>query len=107
MFGVMGQQGINVNLTTNCITIGGTEIQLQPLEAELAYVLANAMPNGARHDSIISAVWGTEEKTNPGAHVKVLASKLRRKLTPHGVYINNVHSVGYRMVHAEAVRRAA
>lgn len=104
MHGAMHDQSISVDLTTNCITIGATEIKLTPQQSELALVLLKAMPGGARKAAIILALWGNFERENPDAHIKVLASYLRRKLAPHGISIDCVHSIGYRMVRGEVAK---
>lgn len=103
----MHDQSIKVDLTTNCITIGATEIKLPPQEAELATVLLKAMPGGARKAAIIAALWGNFERSNPESHMKVLAHNLRRKLTRFGIVIDCVHGVGYRMTRGEVIRHAA
>lgn len=109
---MLPDQQIQVDLTTNCITIGENEIQLPNQEASLAYVLAREMPRGARRAQIIIAIWGSCEGRAPETHIRVLVCRLRRYLRPYGVEIQNVVDVGYRMVFAQsqpirAVRDAA
>lgn len=112
MHGAMHDQSINVDLSSNCITIKGKEIQLPRQEAELAFTLAKEMPRGARYAQIIIALWGSSEGRSPNTHIRVLVCRLRRILKPYGVEIKNMVDVGYRMVLAEnapiqALRHAA
>lgn len=108
----MQDQPIRVDLTTNRITIGATEIQLPRQEAELAYTLAKEMPRGARKAQIIIALWGSSEGRDPDVHIRVVVCRLRRMLKAHGIEIKNIVDVGYRMVLTEsqpirAMRHAA
>lgn len=108
----MQDQSIKVDITTNCITIGDTEIKVTPKEAELAHVLVKAMPGSARKDVIIFALWGFSECDSAETCLKVHANRLRRKVAAFGYTINFVHGYGgYRMVRGaaegHAVRHAA
>lgn len=109
MHGAMQDQAISVDLTTNCMSVGGAEIRLKRQEAELAFALVKRMPGGASKDDLISALWGVTECREPVIAIRTVINGLRRKTEAHGVKIETVYAIGYRMLPAkdQAVQHAA
>jgi DNA-binding response OmpR family regulator len=91
-----------ISLETNTLMAGGEVINLPPTEAELVYVLVNAMPMPADVERIIAKLWGANPIDDPINTLHVYIYKLRKKLKIAGLSIRNVWGVGYALEYTKA-----
>lgn len=80
--------GIVVSLDTNTVAFRGSVVRLAPRQAEVLFVIWQAMPSAARKEAIIAKVWSIDEPegdTENNLHVHI--SKLRRRILPIGLKI--------------------
>lgn len=87
---------VTVSLDFNSISYRRRNIPLPPILCEVAYVLAGQMPNVARRDFVIEKVWGGQSEADRQT-IDVHISRLRRLITPLGISIETIKTVGWRM----------
>lgn len=81
----------------SCVTIeGGGAVDLGPREYAVLAALSRRRGVLVRPADLILEAWGHDAPVDAGA-VKHQVSRLRRKLAAHGVVIETVRGVGYRM----------
>jgi DNA-binding response OmpR family regulator len=89
-----------VNLTSQTLTVGGTEHVLSFYEVELLRVLAEQMGHPVSRDEILSRVWGLEASST-NRTVDNFIVKLRKKIekSPEKPqHILTVYGLGYKLV---------
>jgi DNA-binding response OmpR family regulator len=89
-----------VNLTSQTVTVGGTEHVLSFYEVELLRVLAEQMGQPVSRDDILSRVWGLEASST-NRTVDNFIVKLRKKIekSPEKPqHILTVYGLGYKLV---------
>src|SRR3954452_23719469 len=79
---------------------GAHWIALSPIEHRLARVLAERFGEVVKGERLAKAAW-PDEGTNEGA-LRVHLTRLRRRLRPLGLEVQNVRGRGYLMEHAPA-----
>lgn len=95
--------GINLDLRTREVRVGGTPVQLSAKEFLLLATLAQEPRRVFRKQELLEIVWGYRSMGSTRT-LDSHASRLRRKLRPLGEgreYIGNVWGVGYRLVGGE------
>jgi DNA-binding response OmpR family regulator len=92
-------RSIGVDLGSNRLYCAGAVVQLTPAEAELGHMLVENYPRTVSHESLIWGLYGPGEQKhkNTDAIVKVIVSKLRRKIAPVGLVIEVGQRRGYRL----------
>jgi two-component system KDP operon response regulator KdpE len=91
---------LRIDLERRQVTMGGTEIQLTPIEYDLLRLLAENEGKLMTHPTILREIWGPAyaEESN---YLHVYVSHVRRKIEPDPArprYILNQPGVGYRLV---------
>lgn len=78
----------------------GKVLELGPREwAVLEYLMMHA-PKPANKDKLLQALTGWDKEMTPNA-IEVYMSRLRAKLTPHGIVLRSIRGFGYRLELAE------
>lgn len=86
---------VAVDLDHNLIIVDDRTIRLTPTETELAYVLAEAMPNIVHRDRLIARIWGLGEGSSVDSSLGVMIFTLRRKLAGSPLEIVTVFRKGF------------
>jgi DNA-binding response OmpR family regulator len=81
---------------------GAEIIQLSPTQAEIIYSLAEAMPLPLAHERLFAKLWGQNPIDNPEVTLRVIVTKLRKKIKPAGMNIKSVWGVGYALEYGGA-----
>jgi DNA-binding response OmpR family regulator len=84
-----------VDLQTNTAAFGNAVIQLSGREAELLTVLIDALPGAATYNDMASKVWHNQISM---ATIRHYLRTLQSKIPVVGFHLQNVHSVGMRLV---------
>lgn len=93
---VASKAPVHVDLNSNTAVIGPNNVLLAPKEAEILFVIADKHPGYAPVGFIMSKIYGAQDC--PGARIiHVMISKLRKKLKPYGVLIQNRHSKDFEL----------
>lgn len=95
---VTSRHPVLVSLETNTLAYRGRAVRMSPTMAEIAWVLAQRMPNPVARTHIIERVWGLGEPADALNNVYQHVYDLRRRITPLGLGIKSVRSIGYRMI---------
>jgi DNA-binding response OmpR family regulator len=98
---------ILVSLNTNTVTTVVGAVRLQPMQAEIASVLAKNSPQYTHMDDIINAVYGRSREPPSEESIRTRIKDMRRKLSGIGVKIECVYFRGYRIALAERQAEAA
>lgn len=95
-----------VDLATNSLLIDGASIKLRGREAELLFVLIKAMPRLCSRAMIYDSIypWGDDVGEK---NIDVFVCRLRRKLVPTSLRIENVFGRGFKLVRSELEARLA
>ena len=88
---------VRVDINENRLYYRENSVKLLNRLADLAYVLADRMPNTVPHDTIIRKMWGDVEGDFAQTNVNVAVHQLRQVIRPMGLDIINNWGVGYRM----------
>lgn len=97
---------VYVDLRTNRAHVGGKEVRLPPMQAEVLHVLATAWPQPVHYDTIMARVQGSHDGASEGS-LKVHISKVREAIRPLGASIECLWKWGYRLIEAPAQQIAA
>lgn len=100
---VLQAAGINIDLTTREVRVGGEPVALSAKEFMLLAALAREPRRVFRKQELLESVWGFRSAGSTRT-LDSHASRLRRKLRAIGAerpYIANVWGVGYRLVGVE------
>lgn len=82
---------LKVILEENCVYIGDVRIRLRPQEAELMHILGTRYPGGGTYSLLIDGLWGAlGGPPNAVPNIRVMASRIRSKLRPHGWNLRTV-----------------
>ncbi len=94
---------LRIDYAAGCVTLGGQELHLTPIEYKLLCLMARNTGKVLTHTFITRNIWGTSWD-NDIASLRVFMATLRRKLEsgPDGPqYIQTHVGVGYRMLKVE------
>jgi DNA-binding winged helix-turn-helix (wHTH) protein len=87
-----------VDLETNSLCRFGRTLRLEPAQAEILHLLAEATPRTLRDDALFIGLWGSADwPSAPDRTVSVLISRMRQACARLGIGIERVRSVGYRL----------
>lgn len=84
-----------VRIASREIQVAGESIAMTPKEFDLLATLAKFHGTALDRDQLLDLVWGTSFYAHRTVDVHV--SRLRNKLSPHGIQIDTVWGVGYRL----------
>lgn len=71
--------------------------RLEPMEAEMLYVLACRAPSVVAYDALAATLWGRRESPeNELGALRVYTSKARRRIAGSGWLVTAEHTQGYR-----------
>lgn len=88
---------LEIDPSSNRVTLGGEAVSLTPTEYRLLYQLASNRGRVMTHDMLLRKVWGEVYKTEP-QYLKVYIRRLREKLERDPAqpeYVLTVRGVGY------------
>lgn len=102
----------SVAITIQCPCCGRPDTRTNPIEAiaaitlsgherRIALSLAGNFGHVVAMATLIDAVYGDDPEGGPltaDVIIKVMLVRLRRRLAPFGLAVNNVYGVGYRLV---------
>jgi DNA-binding response OmpR family regulator len=90
--------GLIVSLEMNTVMVRGNVAHLGSREAEIVFVLAQAMPVPVSRQSILKKVWAVTEREPSINNIDVYISNIRRKILPLGLKIMSHHGKGFQLV---------
>jgi DNA-binding response OmpR family regulator len=92
-------RGLEIDLASRVVTVGGDQVQLSAKEYELLVALAEDPERVFKKEELLRNVWGFRSLGRTRT-LDSHASRLRRKLnrSPETAYVLNVWGVGYRLV---------
>lgn len=93
----LAQERLIIDLNANCVAMGGVRVHLAPREAEILSVLQAHYPKFVRDEYLEACVVGIDEDSKSRSWASIYIFKLRKKLQPFGVKINNQFGVGYQL----------
>ena len=91
---------LRIDYAAGCVTMGGEEIHLTPIEYKLLCVLAKNTGKVLTHNYILKEVWGNALSSELPS-LRVFMATLRKKIEPNPAqptFIQTHIGVGYRMI---------
>lgn len=94
---------LNFDAVSGLIVVGDCAVQLTQREADYFACFSAKWPNITTRGFLMDWVYGDEPGDEPGEkNIDVYVHKLRRKIRPAGLDIENVTGHGFRLVYPEA-----
>ena len=94
---------LSIDYAAGCVSLGGEEIRLTPIEYKLLCLLSRNVGKVLTHKYITQNIWGDSLESST-ASLRVFMATLRKKLTrspDSPAYIQTHVGIGYRMVRVE------
>lgn len=91
-----------VSLQTNKLLAGGEIVQLTAREAEMLYIIAEAMPLMVPYERIIERIYGAVPTDDASDTIKVYACRLRSKIASTGLKLRTIWGEGYALEYGSA-----
>ena len=92
----MPETGLKVDLMHNVLLYRQQAIQLTPMEAEIAFVLARAAPELVPHEHMRAAVYGAGEGVKDEQRtISVVIRRIRARIAGAGLSIKSIRGVGW------------
>ena len=101
--------GLEVDLLSQRVSVGGRELQLTPIQQTLLYLLAANAGRALSREDLLSSIWGSEfeiESNVVDRHIRELRVKLDDEWRAPR-FIETVPGAGYRFKAQEPVGDAA
>jgi two-component system OmpR family response regulator len=85
---------VSLDLTTRQFAVQGTPIDLPPRERALLELLVMRAGKVVTKEAIVQSVTSLEDSLSDNA-IEQYVSRLRRRLSPHGIALRTVRGIGY------------
>ena len=87
---------LKISLEFNTIICGDKAIVVQPVQAELLFVLRKHFPKNVHKEILVPAVWGSKEVDDTA--VRTMVYTARKVIEPLGWTIGHSSNRGYRLM---------
>jgi two-component system OmpR family response regulator len=86
--------GVTLDLTTRQVTAGGAPMDLPPRERDLLELLITRAGKVVAKEAIVQSLTALDDILSENA-IEQYVSRLRRRLSPHGLSLRTVRGIGY------------